>query len=68
VEEKPPDMREKFKKVSWRVLRFVANWLETACCLFHWIPGYNCKLAMWSADLDEKFNLGVWKKTNPENI
>lgn len=58
-------MRAKLKIIGKATLRFVADWMERACCLFHWVPFYTCQLATWSSILDEKHDLGVWTKIEP---
>ena len=36
--------------------------LERSCCLFHWVPGYACQLAMWSHNIDERFDVDCWSE------
>jgi len=40
--------------------------LERACPLFHWIPGWRCTLAYWSAWLDSRFGTGEWVPIDEE--
>lgn len=50
-----------------RVLQWlIVSALENSCCLFHWIPRYNCKLSRWSWLLDSKWNTDQWKTVEPE--
>lgn len=48
-----------------KFLRCLATVLEKYCFLLHWIPFWGCKLANWSAKLDEKHKLGVWEEVKP---
>ena len=44
----------------------VVNLLERMCCLLHWIPWYDCRLALWSSQLDERWNTGSWNLSGGE--
>ena len=48
-------------EIKMRLLRWLVILLESACCLLHWMPGWTCKLAVWSERIDRHYNIGVWK-------
>lgn len=43
------------------IIRKLVCALEACCFLFHWIPGWRCRLADWSLWLDEKYGTGEWR-------
>jgi hypothetical protein len=49
-----------------KFLTTLSTLLEKYCFLLHWTP-IGCKMATWSYELDEKYNLGVWNKPESEN-
>jgi hypothetical protein len=49
-----------------KFLTALSTLLEKYCFLLHWTP-IGCKMATWSYELDEKYNLGVWNKPESEN-
>jgi hypothetical protein len=52
---------EKTSAMVRMLLRWLVIILERSCFLMHWIPGWRCNLASWSAALDERYSLGEWE-------